>query len=276
MNIFNKRFIPVTLVLSLLTVLLSHSMTYAHSSERCEQLDIFFQPLGQLLKDNTPTRPMERLCRKVYQAQIKLKKGKTPKAINRLNRVIIITNNHTPEHISEDAAILVTGEAQRLIVILEDNIGLPKDPGEAGKATLEGIDSDNDGVRDDIQRYIALKFTDSAKFKALMTQHAKTMQSAILVADDKALSIEVAHEGSKDFACGRYIKWVVEPENRPYRRRVVSEQDAYILNTMERSRAYIKYNSHLGGQIFKGLEPSRIDKTPLKKYCDFDPDVLPN
>jgi len=33
---------------------------------------------------------------------------------------------------------------------------LPPNPGEAGKATLQGIDSDNDGVRDDIQRYIAL------------------------------------------------------------------------------------------------------------------------
>jgi len=31
---------------------------------------------------------------------------------------------------------------------------LPPDPGEAGKATLTGIDVDRDGVRDDLQRYI--------------------------------------------------------------------------------------------------------------------------
>ncbi|MDX8380534.1 MAG: hypothetical protein R8M14_00305 [Ghiorsea sp.] len=34
--------------------------------------------------------------------------------------------------------------------------GLPPDPGAAGRGTLAGIDSDNDGVRDDVQRWIAL------------------------------------------------------------------------------------------------------------------------
>src|SRR5216683_231714 len=38
------------------------------------------------------------------------------------------------------------------------SITLPPDPGAAGKATLQGIDSDGDGVRDDIQRYIALTY----------------------------------------------------------------------------------------------------------------------
>ena len=46
--------------------------------------------------------------------------------------------------------------------------GLPPDPGEAGKATLEGIDSDQDGIRDDIQRYIALTYPDSQKTRAAL------------------------------------------------------------------------------------------------------------
>ena len=33
---------------------------------------------------------------------------------------------------------------------------LPPDPGKAGKETLLGIDTDSDGVCDDIQRYIYL------------------------------------------------------------------------------------------------------------------------
>jgi len=37
---------------------------------------------------------------------------------------------------------------------------LPPDPGSAGRATLEGIDSDGDGVRDDIQRFIELNYPD--------------------------------------------------------------------------------------------------------------------
>ncbi len=30
-------------------------------------------------------------------------------------------------------------------------INLPPDPGEVGKLTLQGVDSDEDGVRDDVQ-----------------------------------------------------------------------------------------------------------------------------
>ena len=35
---------------------------------------------------------------------------------------------------------------------------LPPDPGKAGKQTLMGVDSDGDGLRDDIQRYIYLTY----------------------------------------------------------------------------------------------------------------------
>ena len=40
--------------------------------------------------------------------------------------------------------------------------GLPPDPGEAGRRTLAGIDSDRDGIRDDLQRYVALTYGDYA------------------------------------------------------------------------------------------------------------------
>jgi hypothetical protein len=49
------------------------------------------------------------------------------------------------------------------VTVLVTVVPLPPDPGEAGKVTLAGIDSDNDGVRDDIQRYIALTYPNSEK-----------------------------------------------------------------------------------------------------------------
>ena len=46
--------------------------------------------------------------------------------------------------------------------------GFPPDPGEAGRRTLEGIDSDHDGLRDDVQRWIYARFpNDERKRKAL-------------------------------------------------------------------------------------------------------------
>ena len=39
---------------------------------------------------------------------------------------------------------------------------LPPDPGAAGKATIDGIDADKDGMRDDVQRWIAIEWGHSA------------------------------------------------------------------------------------------------------------------
>jgi|GEM_PF-2307074 len=41
--------------------------------------------------------------------------------------------------------------------------GLPPDPGEAGKATLLGIDVNENGIRDDVERYIVLENRDKPK-----------------------------------------------------------------------------------------------------------------
>ena len=45
-------------------------------------------------------------------------------------------------------------------VKLEPGDGIPPDPGRReGNRTLLGVDSDNDGVRDDVQRYILAKIS---------------------------------------------------------------------------------------------------------------------
>ena len=62
---------------------------------------------------------------------------------------------------------------------------LPPDPGEAGKASLEGIDADTDGIRDDIQRYIALTYQDSQKTRAALRQLTLALQKALLESPDE-------------------------------------------------------------------------------------------
>ena len=53
---------------------------------------------------------------------------------------------------------------------------LPPDPGEAGKATIDGIDADKDGVRDDVQRYIWENWPDSERARRVLFAVAKTKQ----------------------------------------------------------------------------------------------------
>jgi hypothetical protein len=143
-------------------------------------------------------------------------------------------------------------------------IPLPPDPGEAGKATLAGIDSDNDGVRDDVQRWIALTYPNSAKTRAALTQGTINVQQALLYADDKEHSIQIATDNSRYVECLTYIF----PDDAPD---IGAALLAETLNTDSRSRAYLAYDRQLGGQVFHGR---RMDE--WKTSCSFDVDSLEN
>ena len=140
--------------------------------------------------------------------------------------------------------------------------GLPADPGVAGKKTLAGIDSDNDGVRDDIQRCIAIEYQDSEKTRRVLTDKAKADQAFMLNADDKEKVLEANAEQHKAIDC----LWYIDPETASTNFRKLKAQ---VLNTEERIRAWRKADSHLGGMTFS---------LPLdgKAQCNFDPDQLEN
>ena len=65
-----------------------------------------------------------------------------------------------------------------IIIPIERNI--PPDPGVAGDATLAGIDSDKDGVRDDVEREIVRLYQNNAKARAVLYQEAKYYQALII------------------------------------------------------------------------------------------------
>ena len=142
--------------------------------------------------------------------------------------------------------------------------GLPPDPGEVGEATLEGIDSDGDGIRDDIQRFITLTHSDSARTRAALGQYAKAMQVALLDAGSKTDSIKHSRAAGHAIDCLYHVRSDDAFD-------VSGELLAQILNTDERNLTYFQYDAQLSGQFF----PS----TPLdlwKLSCAFDPDTLPN
>jgi len=60
-----------------------------------------------------------------------------------------------------------------------DEYTLPPDPGEAGKATLLGIDSNDNGIRDDVERAIYLTYNRPIE-RALVMQHTKTFEMVML------------------------------------------------------------------------------------------------
>ncbi len=149
-------------------------------------------------------------------------------------------------------------------------VNLPPDPGEAGKATLLGIDSDNDGVRDDIQRWIELNYPNSAKKRMALRQYSKAMNDALANASDKRASINNAYKTGYAQECLFYIYRELEGTARPAYK-INDQLLAEFLNTQDRSTAYLNYNSQLGGEIFSS--------TPLKfqnRSCEIAPSTLPD
>jgi hypothetical protein len=143
-----------------------------------------------------------------------------------------------------------------------DSEGLPPDPGEAGKATLEGIDSDNDGLRDDIQRYIALQYSDSGKTRAALRQAALALQNIILNSSDEANALRNTELEARASECIRYIR----PDDG---RSIDNMLMAEFLNTKTRSRAYLVYDAKLSGHVF-----GTRDLNQYKGSCAFDPDQM--
>jgi len=141
---------------------------------------------------------------------------------------------------------------------------LPPDPGAAGKATLAGIDSDNDGVRDDVQRWIALTYPNSQKIRAALTQRTKTMQLVLLDASSSVQSLKHAKELIRDTDCLEFVS-----PNTYYEEAI--ELKAILLNNYVRSKAWLQANAHLSGNVFTSLSDNN-----LKQGCNFNPAMMPN
>ena len=111
---------------------------------------------------------------------------------------------------------------------------LPPDPGPAGMATLAGIDSNTNGVRDDLERYIALTYpaTSDADTRAALTQYTKVAQGAMLDANDPVASQPHAQKLMDGVECLLFRR----PNDA---RKLFLELQAKILNTMDRSKAYL-------------------------------------
>ena len=92
--------------------------------------------------------------------------------------------------------------ATQLVTVTDNSIfaNLPPDP-----ATLAGIDSDNDGVRDDVQRWIVMNYPSSQKMRAALRQLAQDYQRFILNAASPTQIYDAARLMDNTQSCLGYI-----------------------------------------------------------------------
>jgi hypothetical protein len=145
---------------------------------------------------------------------------------------------------------------------------------------LLGVDSNNNGVRDDIEIYIYDRFKDTKNYKVdreIAMQFARMSKELIqnpetayedgkYVIEDRALAcqfyyyeIYLAANNLENFDA--YLKFSKQNDM------LDAAMKDVIYNTKDRLMAYIKYNESMSGHVFD-------DRPYSKDNCDFDIDNL--
>ena len=139
---------------------------------------------------------------------------------------------------------------------------LPPEPDpDVNNATLLGVDANNNGVRDDVERWIFKEY-DEPIVQAVAMQNARAFQ--IILADpSKARETDKLIEAQID--CESYYQHQDPRRLIPRETFLHKESRPLMLNTKERNRAYYEYNQALSG----GVYPAR-DRSKYKESCDFN------
>lgn len=124
-----------------------------------------------------------------------------------------------------------------------DPFKLPPDPAEAGKQTIEGIDSDHDGIRDDLQRFIAITSASDPLVQRALRQSARAGEAFLLGSGDNAGTYRDAQAVQRSINCLYFVQ--------PSRARELRRQlQAALLNTPARADKWFELDAHLGGSVF--------------------------
>lgn len=144
---------------------------------------------------------------------------------------------------------------------------LPPEPDpKINNSTLLGIDSNNNGVRDDVERWIYTYYSKPIEH-AVMMQSAKAYQ-IVIQEPEKALENLPIMQAS--VRCESYWSFVAKDENQPYWLEEYKSYEKDIspiqFNTPERFLAYDKYNETLSA----GSYGDNIEPKDWIKSCDFN------
>lgn len=118
---------------------------------------------------------------------------------------------------------------------------LPSEPGGASNATIAGIDSNNNGLRDDIELRI-YDSTESDIERSSMMVAAREMSKSLTNLDVTMSSDEIDAAMSRGISCLSQGRTISSVKN-------VAFIEALIANTPEREAAYRTYNETRGGTI---------------------------
>ncbi|GIT97183.1 hypothetical protein [Sulfurovum sp. TSL1] len=157
-----------------------------------------------------------------------------------------------------------------LVLLLTSNIYsetinghiLPPEPDpKINNSTLLGIDSNNNGVRDDVERWIYKTYKHPIE-RGMMLQEANRLQTQI---SDISQAHKYVKLSDKSLSCEYYLEKTYEWFKVKYYYTSTSKEIKKIqFNTIKRRVAYERYNASFSGKVFDNVI------VPDKMNCIFD------
>ena len=134
-----------------------------------------------------------------------------------------------------------------------------KDPGQAGKDTLDGIDSDHDGVRDDLQRWIYARFPYDPKKRGALKQAVVVFQDYLNIDEsDFKQRRKVEDQMLKAMHC---LDFRMGIENSNDELKYIQAKS---LNTKLRTERYFEVSKAFEGEFFSDAFDSN------ESACEYD------
>ena len=147
---------------------------------------------------------------------------------------------------------------------------LPPDPGEAGKLTIDGVDSNGNGVRDDVEIFIAEKWGHSERAVAALTTVAKVTQMRVHYGD--SLGKEETRKRMADIMrASTCYMGLATPEMEAKGVSGVSQDVRNkVTNTPERWKRSREFDYLLAHNVYD------LPDLTVAEACGFDPEKLSN
>ena len=175
--------------------------------------------------------------------------------------VVIIRIPHAVEQ-KKTAEAVAKIHATKLT--LDDVMGknLPPDPGLDANKTIEGVDANKNGIRDDVELAIFKKYPNSARIRAAELQYAMILQIGLTQIFNSATLVAMAQERTRAGGClyklGGGIKVAIEREDSF--KKLILNTDARKNKLEEMYQKYMVSHGDIEG----------------KSDCDINPTTLPN
>lgn len=150
-------------------------------------------------------------------------------------------------------------QKEHLAFYISEKLEVPNPDNTQNNKTLLGIDKDNNGIRDDVQRLINEQKELSNNAKLALKQIAFNYQIAFANLNDKNLLTTASREQIKGYLC------LTEHLEAKKARQITKEITSQILNSKERLYANLQMQSNFNGQVVE--IPKTKDET--LSLCSF-------